>query len=72
MITIHINRARRRLGERLRHARGLWRDLTGESAYEHYLLRHRLEHPNDEPMGERQFWRERDRVAERNVSSGCC
>lgn len=72
MTAVHIDGARRRLGESLRRARGLWRDLTGESAYEHYLLRHRLEHPDREPMGERQFWRERARAAERNVSSGCC
>ncbi|AXE38889.1 YbdD/YjiX family protein [Acidipropionibacterium virtanenii] len=59
-------------GERLRRLRGLWRDLTGESAYEHYLVRHRLEHPDHEPMGERQFWRERARLAENDVAGGCC
>ncbi|AFV89494.1 MAG: YbdD/YjiX family protein [Acidipropionibacterium acidipropionici] len=57
---------------RLRLARSLWRDFTGESAYDHYVDRHRAAHPDHEPMGERQFWRERARFQESNVSSGCC
>ncbi|MBE6478500.1 MAG: YbdD/YjiX family protein [Propionibacteriaceae bacterium] len=53
-------------------ARTLWRDFTGESAYDRYLLRHSLEHPGHEPMSERQFWRARVDFDEENVSSGCC
>lgn len=53
-------------------ARSLWRDFTGESAYDHYVERHRREHPDHEPMGEREFWRERARFDEDNVSTGCC
>lgn len=53
-------------------ARSLWRDFTGESAYDHYVERHRLEHPDHEPMGEREFWRDRARFDEDNVSTGCC
>lgn len=53
-------------------ARLLWRDFTGESAYDHYVERHRREHPDHEPMGEREFWRERARFDEDNVSTGCC
>ncbi len=64
--------ARRRLREALGSARSLWRDFTGESAYQHYVQRHRLEHPDHEPMTERQFWRERARFDEDNVSSRCC
>ncbi|RLP11072.1 putative selenoprotein [Propionibacterium australiense] len=56
----------------MRSARALWRDFTGESAYDRYLLRHRLEHPGHEPMSERQFWRARTDFDEKNVSSGCC
>ncbi|AYW78423.1 CstA-like transporter-associated (seleno)protein [Propionibacterium acidifaciens] len=53
-------------------ARALWRDFTGESAYDRYVLRHRLEHPGHEPMSERRFWRARIAVDEGNVQSGCC
>ena len=35
---------RRRVGESLARARTLWRDLTGESAYERYLARYAREH----------------------------
>ncbi|MGO1590783.1 MAG: YbdD/YjiX family protein [Ancrocorticia sp.] len=52
--------------------RGLWRDFTGESAYEHYVERHRREHPDHEPMSEREFWRDRAAFDEDNVSTGCC
>ena len=35
---------RRRVRETLARARTLWRDLTGESAYERYLARYAREH----------------------------
>ena len=53
-------------------ARALWRDVTGESAYDRYVLRHRLEPPGHAPMSARQFWRARIAVDEENVQSGCC
>ncbi|MBO3724135.1 YbdD/YjiX family protein [Actinomyces bowdenii] len=56
----------------LHRARALWRDMTGESAYERYLARHAREHPDHEPMSAREFWRARDRLAETSVSTGCC
>lgn len=52
--------------------RELWREFTGESAYDRYVLRHRLEHPDHEPMDERRFWRARSEFAEQTVHSGCC
>lgn len=52
--------------------RSLWRDLTGESAYEKYVARHRREHPDCEPMSAREFWRARSRTAEESVTTGCC
>ena len=52
--------------------RSLWRDLTGESAYEKYVARHRREHPDHEPMSERQWWRARADFDDRNVSTSCC
>lgn len=53
-------------------ARALWRDMTGESAYERYLARHAREHPDHEPMSAREFWHARDRLAENDISTGCC
>ena len=61
-----------RLRGALGRARQLWRDFTGESAYDRYVERHRLEHPDHEPMGERQWWRARAELDERNVQAGCC
>lgn len=56
----------------LRQARALWRDFTGESAYDRYVERHAREHPDHAPMTERQFWRARADFDEENVSTGCC
>ncbi|WP_279221369.1 YbdD/YjiX family protein [Actinomyces lilanjuaniae] len=61
-----------RLHEVLSRARRLWRDMTGESAYERYLQRHCHEHPDCAPMGEHEFWRARAQAAEEKVSTGCC
>ena len=61
-----------RLRARLARARCLWRDFTGESAYNRYVERHRREHPDHEPMSEREWWRARAEHDERNVSTGCC
>lgn len=52
--------------------RSFWRDLTGESAYEKYVARHRREHPDCEPMPAREFWRARSEAAEDGVTTGCC
>ena len=61
-----------RLRARLARARCLWRDFTRESAYDRYVERHRREHPDHEPMSEREWWRARAEHDERNVSTGCC
>ena len=58
--------------ERLREWRHLWRDFTGESAYDRYVERHLRDHPDHEPMSSRQFWRQRADFDESNVSTGCC
>lgn len=60
------------LRARLARARCLWRDFTGESAYDRYVERHRREHPDHEPMSEREWWRARAEHDERSVSTGCC
>ena len=64
--------ARHRVRQVLTRARTLWRDMTGESAYDRYVERHRRTHPDHEPLSERQWWRARADVDERNVSTGCC
>ena len=53
-------------------ARSLWRDFTGESAYDKYVARHAREHPDHPPLAERDFWRQRAAFDEENVSTGCC
>lgn len=62
----------RRLRSALGRARRLWRDMTGESAYERYLERHAREHPGCEPLSAREFWHARDGFAETEISTGCC
>ena len=80
--------ARNRVRQVLTRARTLWRDMTGESAYDRYLERYAHEHadcPNGPdnahgaghesghgPMSEREFWRARARRAETEISTGCC
>ncbi|WP_216382476.1 YbdD/YjiX family protein [Arcanobacterium phocae] len=58
--------------DRYEHVRYLWRAMTGEGAYDAYVERHRREHPDHEPMSEREFWRARADEAERNVQARCC
>ncbi|USR79829.1 YbdD/YjiX family protein [Arcanobacterium pinnipediorum] len=54
------------------HFRYLWREMTGEGAYDAYLARHSRDHPDHEPMSERDFWRARADEAENNVQARCC
>ena len=79
---------RRQVREALARARTLWRDMTGESAYDRYLERYAREHagcpsrpdgahgsghePGHGPMSEREFWRARARQAETEISTRCC
>ena len=80
--------ARRRIRQVLRRARTLWRDMTGESAYDRYLERYAREHaqcPHGHggaqepghgsghgPMSEREFWRARAKQAETEINASCC
>lgn len=61
-----------RLRRRLATARALWRDFTGESAYDRYVERHRREHPDHEPMTARQWWRAKADEDEKHVQPRCC
>ncbi|MDO4607387.1 MAG: YbdD/YjiX family protein [Bowdeniella nasicola] len=56
----------------MRALRHLWREFTGEAAYDKYVERHRREHPDHEPMSAKEFWRARAAFAENNVQTGCC
>ena len=80
--------ARRRVHQVLTRARTLWRDMTGESAYDRYLERYAREHaqcpnmhggshgsghgPEHGPMSEREFWRARAKQAETEINASCC
>lgn len=62
----------RKLREAMGLVRGSWRALTGEDAYERYLQYHREhEHPG-EPMGEKEFWRDRCDRQDRDPGGRCC
>lgn len=61
-----------RIRARLAQARCLWRDFTGESAYDRYVERHRREHPDHPPMSEREWWRAKADYDESNVQARCC
>lgn len=65
-----------KLGKMLRHVAGeiRWytREFFGDTAYERYVARHKIDHPDHPPMCERDFWRMRDRDAEDQVQTGCC
>ena len=70
--------ARHRVRQVLTRARTLWRDMTGESAYDRYLERYAREHaqcPHGSghgPMSEREFWRARAKQAETEINASCC
>ncbi|MBN8881983.1 uncharacterized short protein YbdD (DUF466 family) [Salana multivorans] len=56
--------------------RGAWRALRwwvrgvlGASAYDTYVARHRIDHPDHAPLSEREFWRRRQDEA---TPKGCC
>ena len=46
-----------------------WRGVMGADAYDRYVARHRVEHPDHEPMSEREWWRCRQEEAD---VKGCC
>ncbi|MFS0895225.1 YbdD/YjiX family protein [Microbacterium sp. 179-I 3D3 NHS] len=46
--------------------------LMGDTAYATYVAHHRREHPGDEPLTERQFWRKKMDDQDRNPGARCC
>ncbi|MDY5133753.1 YbdD/YjiX family protein [Actinotignum urinale] len=58
--------------EKLHKAKCMWRDMTGESLYDRYLIRHKREHPNEKPMTKREFWKSRSEYDAENINASCC
>lgn len=46
--------------------------MMGADAYRKYLEHHAATHPGCEPVGERQFWRDKYDWEERNPQGRCC
>ena len=46
--------------------------LMGDSAYATYVAHHGRAHPGEEPLTERQFWRQRMDDQDRNPGVRCC
>ncbi|AZS39294.1 YbdD/YjiX family protein [Microbacterium oxydans] len=46
--------------------------LMGDSAYATYVAHHGRVHPGEEPLTERQFWRQRMDDQDRNPGARCC
>ncbi len=61
-----------RVGAALGLVRWWVREFSGASAYDKYLARHALEHPDHAPLSAREFWRRRAADAEAAVQTGCC
>ncbi|GAB48519.1 YbdD/YjiX family protein [Mobilicoccus pelagius] len=49
-----------------------WRSILGADRYDRYLAHHRVAHPDVEPMGEKEFWREHYRSLDRDPGARCC
>lgn len=47
-------------------------NLMGDSAYATYVAHQRRQHPDREPMTERQFWRQKMDDQDRNPGARCC
>jgi uncharacterized short protein YbdD (DUF466 family) len=63
---------RRRIGDLARSMRWYLREVSGESAYDHYVEHVRREHPDALVMSRRDFerWRQDDRNS--NPRARCC
>lgn len=58
-----------------RSARSAWqiaRGIVGETAYERYLEHHHRHHPDETPLGEREFWRRHIDRGDTEPGSRCC
>ena len=48
------------------------REVSGGSAYERYLVRHRRDSPGEAPLDERTFWRHRTDGGDDVPPARCC
>lgn len=46
--------------------------LMGDTAYATYVAHQRRVHPDEEPVTERQFWRQKMDDQDRNPGARCC
>lgn len=46
--------------------------VMGGHAYERYVSHLRQEHPEQEPLSEKEFWKEKAKLDEKNVQARCC
>lgn len=46
--------------------------LMGDTAYATYVAHQRRHHPDEPPLSERRFWRERMDAQDRNPGARCC
>lgn len=61
-----------RVGEAGRGIRWYVTNLMGDNAYVTYLAHHRRTHAAEEPLTERQFWRQKMDDQDRNPGARCC
>lgn len=47
-------------------------ELMGDTAYATYAAHHARHHPDEQPMTERQFWRQKMDDQDRNPGARCC
>lgn len=67
-----MSRVAEGLGSAWRGVRWYLRELSGEAAYDHYLERHRREHPGEPAMTRREFERWRIDHSDPEPGSRCC
>lgn len=67
-----LRRAAAGLGRGARAFHQYVRDLLGESAYDRYVVAHRRDHPEHEPLTPREWWRQRSDEMERSPQTRCC
>jgi len=60
------------LRTRFRNAWRLFREFSGERAYEIYLEHRRRHHPGEPVMSEREFWRRHIDARDTDPRSTCC
>lgn len=46
--------------------------VMGGHAYERYVSHFRQEHPGEEPLTEREFWKQKATDDEKSVQARCC